>query len=36
MVASSIVTLSPIHMTPNVRAFIDTAVKVLRDANVIQ
>src|SRR3984957_5768332 len=31
-----LVTLSRIHMTPNVRAFIDTAVKVLRDANVIQ
>jgi DNA-binding transcriptional LysR family regulator len=31
-----LVTLSRIHMTPNVRAFIDTAVKVLRDVNVIQ
>ena len=31
-----LVTLSRIHMTPKVRAFIDTAVKVLRDVEVIQ
>jgi DNA-binding transcriptional LysR family regulator len=31
-----LVTLSRIHMTPKVRAFIDTAVKVLRDVDVIQ
>src|ERR1700735_2201656 len=31
-----LVTLSRIHMTPKVRAFIDTAAKVLRDVEVIQ
>ena len=31
-----LVTLSRIHMTPKVRAFIDTAVKVLRAVDVIQ
>ncbi len=31
-----LVTLSRIHMTSKVRAFIDTAVKVLRDVEVIQ
>jgi DNA-binding transcriptional LysR family regulator len=31
-----LVTLSRIHMTPKVRAFIDTAVKVLREVEVIQ
>jgi DNA-binding transcriptional LysR family regulator len=31
-----LVTLSRIHMTPKVRVFIDTAVKVLRDVEVIQ
>ena len=31
-----LVTLSRIHMTSKVRAFIDTAVKVLRDVDVIQ
>jgi len=31
-----LVTLSRVHTTPKVRAFIDTAVKVLRDVKVIQ
>jgi DNA-binding transcriptional LysR family regulator len=31
-----LVTLSRVHITPKVRAFIDTAVKVLHDVNVIQ
>src|SRR5208282_6091458 len=31
-----LVTLSRVHMTSKVRAFIDTAAKVLRDVNVIQ
>jgi hypothetical protein len=31
-----LVTLSRVHTTPKVRAFIDTAVRVLREVKVIQ